>query len=37
MAVWFQITTNNNSLLTFEQFYLTHRWDPNKYYQSGSE
>ena len=18
-----------------EQFYLTHRWDPNKYYQSG--
>ena len=26
-----------NSFTLIEQFYLTHKWDPNSYYYSGSE
>ena len=36
-AVWFQIADNNNPKQKIEQFYSTHRCDPNKYYHSGSE
>ena len=34
--MWFQIINNNNNpKQKIKQFYLTHRWDHNRYYHSG--
>ena len=36
LALRILFDTNNDPYYTIEQFYLTPRWDPNRYYQSWS-